>query len=447
MTVRWLTGDVFAALATIPDNSVDLVVTSPPFLALRSYLEDGHPDKDLEIGSEPTPAAFLDTLIALTIEWRRILAPHGTLAVELGDTYAGSGGAGGDYNPEGLRAGQGKAKGSARTSAAARRRTTKGRSRARVEDTPHHATGGRGWPLDKSLTLIPTLYAASLSWGRNLLNPDTTLEPWRVRNVLVWARANPPVGALGDKFRPATSYVTIAAPSARRYFDLEAVRLPASPNTNARTAAGVDRRPTTGKAAEDSARRGNRSTLDTVNTIDGAPPLDWLNELDDGPTGDRLWHLNTQPYPGAHHAVYPPELPRRIIAAMCPQRVCQTCGEPSRRIIERTPEYAAAREAIGDFKKGHSRTTGRTGTTQQHAGEHITGAEHVTTGWTDCGHGTWRPGHVLDPFGGSGTTGAVASGFGLDATLIDLDARNYELAAQRIGMLLEPPVTIPRGSK
>lgn len=92
-----LIGDVFARLAEIPDGSVDLVLTSPPFLALRSYLPPDHPDKAMEIGSEPDPATFIDTLLRLSAEWRRVLAPHGSLSVELGDTYSGSGGAGGDY--------------------------------------------------------------------------------------------------------------------------------------------------------------------------------------------------------------------------------------------------------------------------------------------------------------------------------------------------------------
>src|SRR5690606_24157489 len=88
---RYLVGDVFDRMAQLPDGSVDLVLTSPPFLALRSYLPADHPDKCREIGQEPTPAAFLDTLLHLTAEWRRVLAPHGSIAVELGDTYSASG--------------------------------------------------------------------------------------------------------------------------------------------------------------------------------------------------------------------------------------------------------------------------------------------------------------------------------------------------------------------
>jgi DNA modification methylase len=64
-------------------------------------------------------------------------------------------------------------------------------------------------------------------------------------------------------------------------------------------------------------------------------------------------------------------------------------------------------------------------------------AENITTGWTDCGHDSWRPGVVLDPFGGSGTTGRVATGLGRDAWLIDLDGKNLDLARERCGMFLE----------
>ncbi|KKK59595.1 hypothetical protein LCGC14_3032830, partial [marine sediment metagenome] len=79
MTVQYLIGDVFDRMAELEDGSVDLVLTSPPFLALRSYLPPDHPDKDKEIGSEKTPAEFIDVLLKLTAEWRRLLAPHGSL--------------------------------------------------------------------------------------------------------------------------------------------------------------------------------------------------------------------------------------------------------------------------------------------------------------------------------------------------------------------------------
>lgn len=71
----------------LPDASVDLVVTSPPYWALRSY-QDGGEHYNGQIGAEPTPAAYVDALIDCTREWMRVLKPVGSLWVNLGDKYS-----------------------------------------------------------------------------------------------------------------------------------------------------------------------------------------------------------------------------------------------------------------------------------------------------------------------------------------------------------------------
>lgn len=422
----WLVGDVFDRLAGIPDGSVDLVLTSPPFLALRSYLPADHPDKGKEIGSEPTPAEFLDTLLALTAEWRRVLAPHGSIAVELGDTYAGSGGAGGDYLNAGLREGQPQFDGSsARNRAIERAAAYDGGASDRHDfakpGTRSRLSAGPGWPLDKSLCGIPHLYHLSLAYGRNLLTGQPSpAGQWRVRNVVAWVRPNPPVGALGDKFRPGTSYMTVATIARDRYFDLDAVRTPSDydrPNLR-----GKGSRP----GGTPDGQRPNTSDH-TVNPA-GAPPLDW-------------WEIPTQPYKGAHYATWPERLCVRPILAMTPQRVCTTCGRPARRIVgEARYVNNAGRPASYDM----SQERVAEGVRQFHTtGDNSAHRIAETVGWSDCGHDTWRPGHVLDPFAGSGTTLAVATGHGRDATGIDLDPRNADLARDRIGMFLtinEPAV-------
>jgi SAM-dependent methyltransferase len=86
MTALVLRGD--ARHLPLPDASVDLVVTSPPFYSLRSYT-DGGQHYDGQIGSEPTPAEYIDELIDCTREWIRVLKPTGSLFVDLGDSYAG----------------------------------------------------------------------------------------------------------------------------------------------------------------------------------------------------------------------------------------------------------------------------------------------------------------------------------------------------------------------
>ena len=408
LSTRYIVGDVLEVMRAMPDASVDLVMTSPPFLALRSYLPADHPDKAKEIGSEATPADFIDTLLDVAVECRRILTPFGSLAFELGDTFAGSGGAGGDYAEGGMREGQPKFRQTSGWHRGTREGRAEGAAYRKVGTEAASPNGGQGWPLAKSLTGIPTLFAWSLAYGRNLLNPEHEIEPWRIRNVVAWCRPNPPVGALGDKFRPATSYMTVATVARDRYFDGDAVRVPSSENTHARLAAGTETRERRGKSAD---RDGNWDTLTEL--ADTGP---------DRPLYD-YWEIATQPYKGSHYATFPEELPRRVILSMCPERVCLECGEPSRRIIEREST------GIGFRKSGENRQDQPVSTLSPD------NATRSTVGWTDCGHNTWRPGIVLDPFAGSGTTLRMALGNGRSSVGIDLDARNAELASDRVGPL------------
>jgi site-specific DNA-methyltransferase (adenine-specific) len=412
-TVTLHIGDVFEQLAKIPDGSIDLIVTSPPFLALRSYLPEDHPDKALEIGSESGPAAFLDTMMALTAEWGRVLAPHGSLCVELGDTYSGAGGYGSADSPNPA---YGKASHNARF---------EGRSRKRFKRKDD------GWPEAKSKTMLDTLYPACLAYGRNLLDVDAVpFDPWRIRNLIVWARPNPPVGALGDKFRPATSYITVACKSPRRWFDLDAVRGPVSEKTLGDIARGAG---TPGTKGANSSRNDDGAG-DFPSSTGGSPPLDW--HADDHPEdGDWLWKMSPQGFAGSHYATFPTALPTRLIKAMCPERVCTVCGAPSKRITDRS--YIGAKSAkpyephvwasgIADGKGGHSNKAPDEGAR----------VIAETVGWTDCGHNAWRTGRVLDPFAGSGTTLVAAHNESRDAIGIDLDSRNVAMVEDRLGPLV-----------
>ena len=369
MTVRFLLGDTRDVLRILPDQSVDLVLTSPPFLALRSYLPADHPDKGREIGSEADPGAFIDVLLDLVEEWDRVLAPHGSICVELGDTYGGH-----DNRGSGVDRGRHDAKTSV-------------------------VQCGPGWPLDKSLCLIPESFRWALAYGRNPFTGRTT-PSWRVRNVVRWCRPNPPVGALGDKWRPATSDLVIACKSSRRYWDDLATRKPHQSDPTAYTGNGYTKGAPEGVPGNES-MPGNPG---------GAPLNDW-------------WKVSTASYSGSHYAVMPEALAVPPILAMCPERVCRVCGEPSRRITE-NPNAGTGRNAWNG-------SVGESG-----FGDRPNVAERITLGWSDCGHDNYRTGVVLDPFGGSGTTGAVAQGLGRDAILVDLDERNLDLARERIGMFL-----------
>lgn len=382
MSAIYAIGDVFDRLAEVPDGSVDLIVTSPPYLALRSYLPADHPDKAREIGSERTPAEFLDVMLRLTAEWRRVLAPHGSIAIELGDTYAGSGGAGGDYAEDGLRDGQPKFR------------------QAQDKDA---------WPLPKSLTMIPELFRVGLAYGVHPLTGEhSPAGRWRVRNVVRRVSPNPPPGALGDKWRPATSEIVVACTSGKRYWDDVATR---RPSVEAQRERSSKRRSVPG--------RKDWGMEDGSNPA-GAPLNDW-------------WEIASSGYDGAHYATFSPQLVEPFVKAMGPRRVCRTCGGPSRRQLDE-PTYLDAgglaveserwRSGVADGMGAHSHK--RTSLTRIDA----------TIGWSDCGHGDFRPGLVLDPFAGTGTTLAVATGHGLDALGFDLDERNADLALERVGPLM-----------
>ena len=91
MTYQLIHGDARHVSDHLEPNSVSLIVTSPPYFALRSY-QDGGEHYDGQIGSEPTPTEFLDALIACTADWLKVLRDDASIFVNLGDKYAGSGG-------------------------------------------------------------------------------------------------------------------------------------------------------------------------------------------------------------------------------------------------------------------------------------------------------------------------------------------------------------------
>src|SRR5690606_28481397 len=179
---------------------------------------------------------------------------------------------------------------------------------------------GPGWPLAKSKALIPELYRVALAYGTNpLTGQESPAGRWRIRNVVTWCRPNPPIGALGDKWGPATSDVVIACTSDKRYWDDIATRQPLQPKTL-----------TVSNGLPPSAKNSESPTashrMDRLNDEQrGAPLLDW-------------WEIAPGGYPGSHYAVYPPALVEPLIKAMAPPKACRTCGEPTRRIVEQTDD-------------------------------------------------------------------------------------------------------------
>lgn len=171
-----------------------------------------------------------------------------------------------------------------------------------------------------------------------------------------------------------------------------------------------------------------------------------------GTPGD-VWEIDPDRNLHSHPAPFPRELVRRCILLWCPERVCDTCLAPHRRVLERgsgldetrpqakramelataarlTPAHLAAIRSVGISDAGKAAKiqtgTGRnTAEVQRLAGEakaalggyfrEFTMAPLVHVGWSDCGHDDWQPGVVFDPFVGSGTTVDVAASMGREA--------------------------------
>lgn len=182
-----------------------------------------------------------------------------------------------------------------------------------------------------------------------------------------------------------------------------------------------------------------------------------------------VWLIDPERGLHSHLAPFPVELARRAILLGCPRSVCTQCGhvaeritapsgelDPSRPQARRamqlaaeaglTERHLAAIRATGISDAGKAQRT-QTGTgrnsaeVQQLAAEakavlggyfrEFTYGPKRTIGWTDCGHDQTRPGRVLDPFSGTGTTGVAAAELGRDYIGVDLNPDSHSIAATR----------------
>ena len=252
----------------LADDSVDLIVTSPPYFGLRSYT-DGGEQYDGQIGAEATPAAYVDALIECTREWMRVLKPGGSLWVNLGDKYSTYEGPRNvpQNNTAGLRQGLASQEGKRYT-----------RSAPSVYGVPY-----------KSLLGLPWRYALRCIDELALI----------LRAEVVWQKPNGMPESATDRVRRSHEQWFHFAQAQRYYANVDAIREAPS---------GYSRPSIAGRAA----RGGQRPRL----MADSCNPK--------GRLPGSVWEISTQPLrvPDEvgtdHFAAFPMEWPRRIIAAWAP---------------------------------------------------------------------------------------------------------------------------------
>lgn len=513
-----LCGDNREVMKNLPGGSIDLAVTSPPYWGLRDYgevesiwggdpecehkwgetlpkggrtkrLEDGDPKQSKDgiaegfaqadggnfcsecgawrgqLGLEPHPQMYIDHLVEICREIRRVLKPSGTFWLNLGDTYYGGPPEHQPKDAKGL-----KRKAYSQKICERCGKTFLGDHRRRFCSASCGGSLNRkrvGWLQPKQLLLIPSRVAIALQH-----------DGWILRNAVCWWKPNHMPSSVKDRLTCAyehvflfvknnetlywvdrfTGQLTSSKPrqyyvhdesGERRfdrpkkgvdidwfneqgiakfkyawqghdyYFDLDAIRKPHVylKTDSKRKGFETDELNYDEKTDQFSKSRVGRSRSEDYHSKGKNP-------------GD-LWRIPTIPFPGAHFAVFPPALIEPIIKAGCPRWICSRCGKPRTRITERVDsDYDGKQHHFGKKSHGGMKSNiDKTGI----GGKESPFYSAKTVSWSDCGCGEgWVGGVVLDPFAGSGTALRVARKLGRRFIGIDINPEYVEMSLRRV---------------
>jgi DNA modification methylase len=276
-------GDALAVLASLPDESAHIVVTSPPYYGLRNYGVDG------QYGLEPTPTLYVRRMREVFRQVRRVLRPDGTLWLVLGDSYStNSGGA----PTSGCHCGY-------RGPATARPGLIRPRSQDHLPP--------------KNQLLIPFRVVAALQ-----------TDGWIVRQTSIWHKPNAMPESVADRPSCSHEYIFLLARSRYYHFNLDAIRVPlARPDAadGTRVVGGVHKGQHGGRGAT-ARRRGAHAWGRPASDNLAATGHRHIHAHPAGRNPGSVWSISTRPFPGAHFAAYPVDIPQRAIAAGCPPGGC-----------------------------------------------------------------------------------------------------------------------------
>jgi DNA modification methylase len=338
-----------------------------------------------ELGLEPTPELYIDHMVEIFREVRRVLHPSGVIWVNMGDSYNGSGGAGGDYNEGGLKEGQ-----------------------------PRYPGRNVGTLKPKDLVGIPWMLAFALR-----------ADGWWLRSDIIWSKPNPMPESVTDRPTKAHEYLFLLSKSKTYYYDADAVR----ESFKRPELLGKTRQMGTPLKGEHPLQKANR--IVRVNRY-GNPA---------GRNRRTVWHIATAPYSGAHFATFPPALVEPCIKAGSSEHgVCPRCRNPWRRVVEKPkpPKEVFTRTRQDDgftVQRGFHKDGSSVGSGQKLQNWYN---ENPTTtlGWQPTCSCDLEPvpAVVLDPFVGSGTTCMEARKLGRHGVGLDLSYPYLQLAKDRLGL-------------
>jgi DNA modification methylase len=377
-----LHGDAGSALRTLPPNSVDCVVTSPPYWGLRDYglprvVWDGEAGCDHEwtdtgnctnccawrgqLGLEPSLELYVRHMVEVFREVRRVLKTQGTMWVNLGDCYNAATNA--PRVASANRVGYWQAGGS-------------------MGDCRVKASGLKA----KDLVGMPWRVALALQ-----------ADGWYLRSDVIWAKPNPVPEGVRDRPVRAHEYLFLFSKEPRYFYDTEAVRELTEGATSKET-----------RARDTTVRRGHAQRS--------------------------VWSIPTQRYHQAHFATFPERLVEPcVLAATSAAGCCPVCGAAWQRHV--CVRYANPGNRISNGPRSSERRSESPGFARRLL--RLVEGEAWQPG---CSCGRPRvPATVLDPFAGSGTTLAVARRLGRRAIGIELSADYVNLARDRVRSVAVQP--------
>lgn len=443
-------GDVLQKLKLLPDKCVRCICTSPPYLGLRDYLtatwqggdsncdhsksknlakdlsgckpgqENGYAAKrterdvckkcgairiDAQIGLEKTPELYIEKLVAVFRECRRVLTDDGTLWLNIGDSYWGGKGQSGDARPD-IQA----------------ERLKNGESISKVAQ--NIGEKGKTSPLQGKHSTIKPRDLIGIPW---MLAFALRNDGWYLRSDIIWNKPSPMPESVRNRPTKSHEYIFLLTKSSKYYYDDIAIRQPLAESV-LKDKRLYDENYTTGRPDRNypgqsshgagllKRKSGNIERKDRP----GAPEDNGKHQMGsvpwEGMTANKktVWTVSTKPFTGSHFAVFPEDLiVDPIKAGTSDHGQCSKCGKPWIRIVEKElkptakASYNTQRDHLDDLADDNDQGSNRV------KDGHMPGYynDYTTTGWKPtchCKDAVVIPDVVLDPFSGAGTTALVA---------------------------------------
>lgn len=365
--------DVLTGLKNLKDNSIDCIVTSPPYWALRDYGIDG------QIGLESDPMLYINKIVEIMKECKRVLKPTGTIWLNLGDSY---------YT--GLTSG------------------TKGDLINRYKKVKN--TLKSNWLQEKQRLLIPFRIAFKCQddLGLILRNDITWIKQVCNLKTKISLGASMPSGVI-DRLSTNSESLFFFVKNSKYYFNLNNIRIPYKENPKIKFFSQRDGRGDYGE-----------KRLYVPNSLGKNP-------------GDCLM-FPLEPSKEKHFAMFPSTLPEFCIKAGCPDKICKKCGTP-RLVIEKRVSPYAFNLRVRDVKEGRIKSIDRKASDKEvsrynERNYEAKSKERIILS-CNCNKG-FKPGLVLDPFMGSGTTALIAKKLGMNFIGFELNKKYISIANRRL---------------